>query len=194
MEETSRRDLFLFDFISFEISEKQILSPFFLSGDRIIFSESVYNLPASEIVIISSLSASLLNLTVSIDPNTACCIETIVKNKANGERIIFIWWVCLSWKFWMLNCFWLVDIERWVLFYKSEESDNGKMMMSENVRISRFHNEHENHQKYAYTVTRAYLWSSAVHILLCLLFRLWGSDLYRLVMNNTGFLGLFQVV
>ena len=89
MEETSRRDLFLFDFISFEISEKQILSPFFLSGDRIIFSESVYNLPASEIVIISSLSASLLNLTVSIDPNTACCIETIVKNKANGERIIF---------------------------------------------------------------------------------------------------------
>ena len=46
------------------------------------------NLPPSEIVIISSLSASLLNLTVSNDPITACCIEIIVKNKANG--IIFI--------------------------------------------------------------------------------------------------------
>ena len=60
---------------------------------RIFLFVTLYNLPASEIVIISSLSASLLNLTVSIDPSTACCIETIVKNKANGERIIFLFYL-----------------------------------------------------------------------------------------------------
>ena len=96
---------FPFWFYQFWKFWKANLSPFSFQAID-FFSGSVCNLPASEIVIISSLSASLLNLTVSIDPNTACCIETIVKNKANGERIIFLFGESV----------WAESFECWIVF------------------------------------------------------------------------------
>ena len=42
-----------------------------------------------------------------------------------SESYFYFIWVFESFEL-LLNCFWLVDIGRWVLFYKSEESDNGE--------------------------------------------------------------------
>ena len=49
---------------------------------------------------------------------------------------------------------------------------------------------HENHEKYAYTVTRAN--DTCAQILLSLLFHYGESDLYRLVMNKPTFLVYFS--
>ena len=136
-------------------------------------------------VIISSLSASLLNLTVSNDPITACCIEIIVKNKANGIIFYFIWWVFCELK--VFECWNVFD---WIWadessFYKSEESDNGKWWCR---RMWEWHDfirfgtipiiETRIREKYAYKVTRAYLGPQVCDCQVCIGW-LWMTVVFR---------------
>ena len=102
-----------------------------------------------------------------------------------ASESFFILFECLK----VLNYCWIV-FDWWILgdessFINLRKVITGKMMMSENVRFSRFQNEHGNPEKY--TRTQWHARPAHVYILLSLLFYFWKSNLYRLTMNKHGF-------